>query len=60
MQEGLVELVVGADAAAASLLHIFHVAVDQLSVIAGDETSTGQSCKTEQVQERHRCLLNVI
>ena len=54
MWERLVELVVGADAAAASLLHVVHLAVYRVSVIPRDETPTGKSCKTEQVQQRHR------
>ena len=54
MREGLVELVVSAAAAAASFLDVVHVAVDRLPMVAGHETPAGESCKTEQMQERHR------
>ena len=49
--------VVGADAAAASFLHVFDVAVYRPSMIAGDQTPTDQACKTEQAQQRHRWSL---
>ena len=60
MREGLVQLVVRADAAAPVRLHVVHVAVDDRSVITGDETPAGKSCKTEQVQKRHRWFPGVM